>query len=384
VALTTCPDCGHYLSTKALLCPHCGCPRPSEGWPSTEAADPPVQKASTHRASVAKPGPEKASTRFRVTGRRGAAPNSQRSDGLAIIAILTAFIVLVMVFTAVGRIVGGIVLLCAGLIEWLSPNKGIARLIEFVERFRPGIRASVDRSILRTSTVRAIATAGLGICLLLIPLAATVLRSSTPSSTTRDSVSMAAPPATSPDVSTPPSGAAVSPQHQPEASPHVQSARPPAVSETPKLLPMGSALRGVHNPMKLCGRTVAEAPSVFCYQTGAKGTILCRTEESSFALEIALNNLRQNNIKVQTVTDAMAYGQLIKSNGCFTDDSSGILAATPDFAKMYILNGKSRGQVLYSRAPQWGWEICGDSTGRMNGACPVVAPPWPTRPAGGP
>jgi hypothetical protein len=383
MALTTCPDCGHYLSTKALLCPHCGCPRPSEGWSRTEAASPPVRQVSANPTSAAKPGPEEASTRFDVTRRRRAGPNSQRSDSLVIMVILAAFIVLVMIFTTVGRIVGGIVLLCAGLIEWFSPDKGIARLIEFVERFRPGIQAWVDRSILRTAAARAITTAGLGICFLLIPLAATVLRSSPPASTRGDAVSTAASPATSPDVSTPPSGA-VPLQPQPEASPHAQSARDPAVAETPKLLPMESALRGVHNPMKLCGRTVVEAPSVLCYQTGAKGTILCRTEESSFALEIALNNLRQNNIKAQTATDATAYERLIKANGCFTDDSSGILAATPDFAKMYILNGKSRGQVLYSRAPQWGWEICGDSAGRMNGACPAVAPPWPTRPAVGP
>jgi hypothetical protein len=378
MALTRCPECGHYLSTKACLCPHCGCPRPPEGWPDTEADDRPKRVLAENRASPAEAVPDEAFTRFRVTQDHTAAPNSQRSDGLAIIAILTSFAVFVMILTTVGRIVGGVILLCVGLIEWRYPGKGVSLLIELMERSRPGVRAWVERSILGTTKARAIASAGLGISLLLISIVASALQLSTRVSTTESSVSITAAPARPPGVSMPHSSAEPS-QRRPAASPQVQFANPLAATETPKLMPIDYALRGLHNPLKLCGKAVLEAPNIACYQTGATGTILCRTEESSFALEDALYNSRQDSSKAQTITDVRALGQLVKHNGCFTDDSSGILAVTPDFMKMYILNGKYQGQALYSRAPQWDWEICGGSTGKMNGTCPEIAPSWPSK-----
>jgi hypothetical protein len=301
--------------------------------------------------------------------------DSQRSDNLVIGAIVVAFFLFVMIVTTVGKIVGGIILLSAGLIEWRYPGKGVSQLIGFTERLRPGVRVAIERSILRTPKARAIASVGLGLGILFIPMAALALQLMAPAPTERASVSTTATPAAPSPPAAPVSPAEPS-HHQTEVSSPGQSPNPSTGIEAPKLLPMDYALRAVHNPLKLCGKAVSEAPMLHCYQTGAKGAILCRSEESSFALADALFNVRQNN-GTMPAADATAVGQLVEANGCFTDETSGILAITPDYVKMYILDGKHRGHVLYSRVPQWGWEICGDSTGAMDAKCRETAPPWP-------
>ena len=50
MAMTNCPECGHMISTKALTCPHCGCPLPEDA-PFRKIPDP-IDPSWTSRYSV--------------------------------------------------------------------------------------------------------------------------------------------------------------------------------------------------------------------------------------------------------------------------------------------------------------------------------------------
>jgi len=49
MALVNCPDCNHDVSTKALSCPYCGCPRPPEGWTAGQTTRAPLRPSLTDK-----------------------------------------------------------------------------------------------------------------------------------------------------------------------------------------------------------------------------------------------------------------------------------------------------------------------------------------------